>query len=291
MSEENKVKTCFVIMPISDQPKYPVGHFDKIYKQIIVPAVQIAGFEPIRADSDQICDSIMKKILKNLVECDMAICDLSSRNPNVMYELGIRQAYGKKVVLVQDDATDKIFDVAGINTVFYKKDRLYENVMKAKDDIANAIKETYKNGSFSLMNIVNLANAKVDNSKVDEVVFDRIMMKSIYSKLDAMEDSIRLLSNTQNVSDELNCGLNKRSFARLVMECKDALGNYPDDLDLLVSCYQRLSRANNVMLHNRNDKSFTPKDYINVKNTLIELNDRINALTNDRINALTLNTD
>lgn len=42
MSEENKVKTCFVIMPISDQPKYPAGHFDKIYKQIIVPAVQIA---------------------------------------------------------------------------------------------------------------------------------------------------------------------------------------------------------------------------------------------------------
>lgn len=94
-----------------------------------------------------------------------------------------------------------------------------------------------------------------------------------------MEDSIRLLSNTQNVSDELNCGLNNRSFARLVMECKDALSNYPDNLDLLVSCYRRLSRANNVMLNSRNDKSFTPKDYLNVKNTLIELNDRINALT------------
>lgn len=283
MSEENKAKTCFVIMPISDQPKYPTGHFDKIYEQIIVPAVQKAGFEPIRADNDQICDSIMQKILKNLAECDMAICDLSSRNPNVMYELGIRQAYGKKVVLIQDDVTDKIFDVAGINTVFYKKDRLYENVMKAKDDIANAIKETYKNDSFSLMNIVNLENAKVDNSKVDEVVFDRIMMKSIYSKLDAMEDSIRLLSNTQNVSDELNCGLNRRSFVRLVMECKDALSNYPDNLDLLVSYYRRLSRANNVMLNSRNDKSFTPKDYLNVKNTLAELNDRINDLT--------LNTD
>ena len=38
MSEENKTKTCFVIMPISDQPKYPTGHFDKIYEQIIVPA-------------------------------------------------------------------------------------------------------------------------------------------------------------------------------------------------------------------------------------------------------------
>lgn len=279
MSEENKAKPCFVIMPISDQPQYPAGHFNKIYEQIIVPAVKEAGFEPVRADSNQICDSIMQKILKNLVECDMAICDLSSRNPNVMYELGIRQAYGKKVVLIQDDATDKIFDVAGINTVFYKRDRLYENVIKAKDDIANAIKETYANGSFSLMSIANLENATVDNSKIDGVVLARLMMQSIYSKLDAMEDSIRLLSNTQNVSDELNCGLNNRSFARLVMECKDALSNYPDNLDLLVSCYRRLSRANNVMLNSRNDKSFTPKGYLNVKNTLIELNDRINALT------------
>lgn len=279
MSEENKAKPCFVIMPISDQPQYPAGHFNKIYEQIIVPAVKEAGFEPVRADSNQICDSIMQKILKNLVECDMAICDLSSRNPNVMYELGIRQAYGKKVVLIQDDATDKIFDVAGINTVFYKRDRLYENVIKAKDDIANAIKETYANGSFSLMSIANLENATVDNSKIDGVVLARLMMQSIYSKLDAMEDSIRLLSNTQNVSDELNCGLNNRSFARLVMECKDALSNYPDNLDLLVSRYRRLSRANNVMLNSRNDKSFTPKDYLNVKNTLIELNDRINALT------------
>lgn len=279
MSEENKAKPCFVIMPISDQPQYPAGHFNKIYEQIIVPAVKEAGFEPVRADSNQICDSIMQKILKNLVECDMAICDLSSRNPNVMYELGIRQAYGKKVVLIQDDATDKIFDVAGINTVFYKRDRLYENVIKAKDDIANAIKETYANGSFSLMSIANLENATVDNSKIDGVVLARLMMQSIYSKLDAMEDSIRLLSNTQNVSDELNCGLNNRSFARLVMECKDALSNYPDNLDLHVSCYRRLSRANNVMLNSRNDKSFTPKDYLNVKNTLIELNDRINALT------------
>lgn len=214
MREENKAKTCFVIMPISDQPKYPAGHFDKIYEQIIVPAVKEAEFEPIRADSNQICDSIMQKILKNLVECDMAICDLSSRNPNVMYELGIRQAYGKKVVLVQDDVTDKIFDVAGIKTVFYKRDRLYENVIKAKDDIANAIKETYANGSFSLMSIANLENATVDNSKVDEAVFGRFMMKSIYSKLDAMEDSIRLLSNTQNVSDKLKFDLNNHKFNR-----------------------------------------------------------------------------
>ena len=70
------------------------------------------------------------------------------------------------------------------------------------------------------MSIANLENATVDNSKVDEVVFDRFMMKSIYSKLDAIEDSIRMFSNTPNVSDELNVDLNNREFASLLMECR-----------------------------------------------------------------------
>ena len=225
----------------------------------------------------------MQKILKNLIECDMAICDLSSRNPNVMYELGIRQAYGKKVVLVQDDATDKIFDVAGINTVFYKRDRLYENVIKAKDDIANAIKETYANGSFSLMSIANLENATVDNSKIDEFVLDRLMIKSIYSKLDAIEDSIRMFSNTPNVSDELNVDLNNREFASLLMECRYALINQPDNLDLLISCYQKLLRVNSLLINNKDNKLLTLTDRLRLRNTLAELNDRINDLT--------LNTD
>lgn len=213
----------------------------------------------------------------------MAICDLSSRNPNVMYELGIRQAYGKKVVLVQDDATDKIFDVAGINTVFYKRDRLYENVIKAKDDIANAIKETYANGSFSLMSIANLENATVDNSKIDEFVLDRLMIKSIYSKLDAIEDSIRMFSNTPNVSDELNVDLNNREFASLLMECRYALINQPDNLDLLISCYQKLLRVNSLLINNKDNKLLTLTDRLRLRNTLAELNDRINDLT--------LNTD
>lgn len=88
------------------------------------------------------------------------------------------------------------------------------------------------------MSIANLENATVDNSKVDEVVFDRFMMKSIYSKLDAIEDSIRMFSNTPNVSDELNVDLNNREFASLLMECRYALRNNPNNLDLLISCYQ-----------------------------------------------------
>ena len=109
------------------------------------------------------------------------------------------------------------------------------------------------------------------------------MMKSIYSKLDAMEDSIRLLSNTQNVSDELNVDLNNRKFASLLMECRDALINHPDNLDLLISCYRKLLRVNSLLVNNKDNKLLMSKDCLILRNILAELNDRINALT--------LNTD
>ena len=92
---------CFVMMPISDQGNYERGHFDKVYEQIFKPAIEAAGYEPYRVDENKISSSIIEKIFKAIIECDMALCDLSNRNPNVLYELGIRQAYNKPVVLVK----------------------------------------------------------------------------------------------------------------------------------------------------------------------------------------------
>lgn len=119
-TKDNDMEKCFVIMPISDQGDYPQGHFTKVYEQIIKPAVKDAGYLPYRVDENKISDTIINKIFDAIQECPMAICDLSNRNPNVLYELGLRQAYDKPVVLIQDDKTEKIFDVSGISTVFIK---------------------------------------------------------------------------------------------------------------------------------------------------------------------------
>jgi len=43
-----------------------------------------AGYEPVRVDQNKISDQIIAKIIENIVECDMAICDLSTNNPNVL---------------------------------------------------------------------------------------------------------------------------------------------------------------------------------------------------------------
>lgn len=159
---------CFVMMPISDQGDYPQGHFDKIYEQIFKPAIKEAGYEPYRVDENKLCDSIIGKIFSALQECPMALCDLSNRNPNVLYELGIRQAYDKPVVLVKDEKTEQIFDVSAIRTVPYSSTRLYEEVLKDRKAITEAICSTKEGKQNSIIKVVNVKNAEVQKGEVSQ---------------------------------------------------------------------------------------------------------------------------
>jgi len=81
-------KRCFVMMPFSTPEGYEEGHFIKIYEQIIKPAIEKADLIPERVDQNILSTDIVTKIFKGLTESEMAICDLSSKNPNVLYELG-----------------------------------------------------------------------------------------------------------------------------------------------------------------------------------------------------------
>lgn len=98
--ETDNDKTCFIIMPIADHPDYEAGHFNRVYEYLIKPACIKAGYHPYRADDSKASHMIMFDILKKIMDCDMAICDLSSKNANVFYELGLRQAFNKKLSLL-----------------------------------------------------------------------------------------------------------------------------------------------------------------------------------------------
>ena len=80
-------KKCFIIMPISDQDGYEKGHFNRVYKHIVQPACEKAGFVPIRADDENKTNYIVIDIIKKIIEADIVLCDLSAKNPNVLYEL------------------------------------------------------------------------------------------------------------------------------------------------------------------------------------------------------------
>ena len=141
-TKEEPLKRCFVIMPISDVEGYPKGHFDRVYKHIIEPACRQVGYEPIRADETSKTNVIIVDILKNILACDMAICDLSPRTPNVFYELGFRQAFNKKTVLMKDEKTDRPFDISAIRSFEYQSSLRIDLVNEAIEKLAKALTET-----------------------------------------------------------------------------------------------------------------------------------------------------
>lgn len=133
---------CFVIMPIADHDGYDKGHFTKVYEDIFKPACASAGFTAVRADEVRQTNLIHLDILQKLIESPMAICDLSSRNPNVLFELGLRQAFDKPTVLVQEAGTPKIFDIAPLRYTEYRRELRYREVLEDQSMISEAIKAT-----------------------------------------------------------------------------------------------------------------------------------------------------
>lgn len=183
-------KRCFIIMPFSDPEGYAPGHFRKVYEQIIKPAVESAGYEAYRVDENGVSDLITTKIFKAILDCDMTVCDLSSRNPNVLYELGIRHAFDKPVVLITDDKTERIFDIQGISTITYRSSRLYDEVPEDQKKITEAIKANESNSSgYSILNMINLQKASYDASikDTDSPEINNALLMRVLSALEKRE--------------------------------------------------------------------------------------------------------
>ncbi|NSD67996.1 hypothetical protein [Dorea longicatena] len=204
MSEENtnnEKEKCFVIMPISDQGDYPKGHFQKVYEQIFVPAIEEAGYDAFRVDEDNMCTQIVEKIFKAIQECPMALCDLSNRNPNVLYELGIRQAYDKPVVLVQDDKTERIFDISGINTISYNSSRLYEEVLDARGKITEAILTMKEGRHTSIIKVLKAQAASADSEDIPRDDRIEILLSGLIKDVNDLKNQNRPLAKA-NIYNE-----------------------------------------------------------------------------------------
>jgi hypothetical protein len=149
---------CFVIMPISDPDGYEAGHFRRVYEDLFVPACDKAEYAAVRADQVRQTNLIHLDVLQKIINSPMALCDLSSRNPNVLFELGLRQAFDKPVVLVQEVGTPAIFDINPLRYTNYRKEMSYRQVIEDQQEISAAVKATKEDigNSKSINSIVKL---------------------------------------------------------------------------------------------------------------------------------------
>lgn len=158
---------CFVIMPISDPNDYDTGHFSRVYSHLIKPACTAAGVSPIRADEVKSTNYIVIDILKRILQSDIVLCDLSAKNPNVMYELGIRQAFNLPSILIKDKRTERVFDIQGIRTVEYDENLRVDVVEKDISNIKTTIQKTIADKGKdinSLIQLLGMPKAKLSSN-------------------------------------------------------------------------------------------------------------------------------
>jgi hypothetical protein len=104
--------TCFVMMPF--------GQWNDIYyKEIYIPAIKEAGFEPVRGDEIFSSGSVVEQIWEQIEKAKVLLADLTGKNPNVFYELGLAHADRKPVVFTSGALDDVPFDLRHLRVIIY----------------------------------------------------------------------------------------------------------------------------------------------------------------------------
>lgn len=180
-TNSTEIQKCGIIMPISSIDGCSESHWADVM-EIISSCVKDAGFEAnIVSNADDV-GVIHKRIVQNLYDNPIVICDVSCRNPNVMFELGMRLAFDKPTIIIKDDKTSYSFDTSSIEHIEYPRDLRFNKIKEFKIKLIEKIKSTYKkstedpNFSTFLKNFGEFKVAKIDTKEVSqqEIVMDEI---------------------------------------------------------------------------------------------------------------------
>lgn len=114
------MKKCFVIMPFGKQGTEEFDRNWKIYSEMIRPVLVECGYEPIRGDELEHFGSISRDIIESLYEADIVIADLSGKNVNVFYELGVRHAlFRNGTIPIISQGQNPPFDISDYRAIAY----------------------------------------------------------------------------------------------------------------------------------------------------------------------------
>lgn len=118
--------SCFVIMPFT-------ATFNTEYERVIKPAVEAAGLACVRADEIFSKPQIMADIWKSIKSARVVIAELTGRNTNVFYELGLAHTIGKPAIILTRNEDDVPFDLKALRYISYNTEDPFwgENLRKS----------------------------------------------------------------------------------------------------------------------------------------------------------------
>lgn len=206
---------CGIAMPISLIAGYEPSHWTDVLN-IIRDAASTVHFESRLVSELESSGIIQKQIIQNLYNDDIVICDISGKNPNVMFELGMRLAFDKPTIVIKDDITDYSFDTSPIKHLIYPRDLRFNKIIQFKIELAEMIKATYAESksdsgySSFLKNFGQFTVAKLKTTEISSENFILEELKSLkleikkYHAMIQERENLRFQPNSIQFSPNLN---------------------------------------------------------------------------------------
>jgi hypothetical protein len=207
--DKSEKPCCGIIMPISSIDGCDEQHWVEVMN-IISESIEEAGFHAKLVSYTDEATVIQKTIIQNLYENPIVVCDVSGKNPNVMFELGMRLAFDKPTIIIKDYQTSYSFDTSPIEHLEYPRDLRFSKIVVFKKDLKDKIKATYKrsnedpNYTAFLKHFGKITAAKLDStelSKEDFIITElqelkKIMIRQELTKTKRTPSAVTLRKST-----------------------------------------------------------------------------------------------
>jgi hypothetical protein len=104
---------CFHLCPFAEP-------FNTIYKDHVCRSAAVAGFTIQRADAIYGTDPVIDDIWMAINSSAVVVADVTGRNPNVMYEIGMAHTVGRPVIIMTQSMEDVPFDLKHYRCITYE---------------------------------------------------------------------------------------------------------------------------------------------------------------------------
>lgn len=202
-------KKCFIIMPVSQTKSCTEDEWTGIFEHMIKSAVTGSrlGFDCERAKP--LAGAFIRDILEGLNRADVVIADLSDRNPNVCYELGIRHTLKKRTILIAQNIEDVPSDLRSYWVITYKKDLTGADRFKRR--VREILREMQKNPEKSDSPVADFLGLKNIDILSYEKSANLKKLNALISELSYNINAVDDILDEVKRSEELR-GKNKGAF-------------------------------------------------------------------------------
>ena len=184
---ERQGKKCFIITPIGNEDSQTFRKAKGVIESTIKPVLQEYGFDDVRP-AYEINDpgKIGEQVIQRIINDDLVIANLTGNNPNVMYELAIRQMTGKPVINICESGTNLPFDIVEDRTIFFVNDMLGASELRTKlSYFLNEIRLDKEYTSNSILSSVKERSNMLEISSIQKQItqLNRILEMTLFEHL------------------------------------------------------------------------------------------------------------